>query len=441
MSTGELPHDLLAEKSFIGCLLIDNQSFDEISSLKINAQDFYDKRLGILFETLLDLYGENHPIDYVTVSAHLNDLGKFEKIGGQNYLLEVIEDQASAANIFHYAKIVKDKSSIRNVIRISSKMIETGMSFSGKIENFFREVESSFFQLTNDASSSKMVTLKSCLKANLEEIEEPRRTIGEVQGLTMGYPKLDELILGMQAGQLIILAARPGMGKTSLALNIAYNACSASGFPVAIFSLEMLASELSMRLLSSKARVDSKRLRTKNFIDSDLQRIGESISELSHLPIHINDDGGSTLLDVQSQARKLKAENGLGLIVIDYLQLMNSHTKNPSREQDIAQISRGLKSMAKELQCPIIGLSQLNRQVESRPNKRPTTADLRESGALEQDADIVMFVYRDEVYNPDSTEKGVAEIIVGKNRSGSIGTVKLTWIGPYTSFENMAHNT
>ncbi len=437
----ELPHDLLAEKSLIGCLLIDGDSFGEVSNLKITSKDFYDKRLGIIFEVIVDMYQSNLPIDYITLTSSLTDNGKIHEVGGQAFILDILEEQVSAANIYHYGKIVKDKSSLREIIRTASKVVEMGNGYSGKVEDFFQEVESMFFQLTNEAKSSQMVTLKSCLKSNLKDLEAPGRDVGEVQGLTTGYPKLDELLLGLQPGQLIILAARPAMGKTSLALNIAHNACSASGMPVAIFSLEMLSQELSMRLLSSKAKVDSKRMRTKNFLDMDLRNIARAISELSTFPIHINDDGGSTILDIQSQCRKIKAEKGLGMIIIDYLQLMHSHTKNPSREQQISEISRGLKSMAKELQCPIIALSQLNRQVESRPNKRPNTADLRESGAIEQDADIVMFVYRDEVYNPDTKEPGIAEVIVGKNRSGEIGTAKLAWVGAYTSFENLSHNT
>ena len=229
------------------------------------------------------------------------------------------------------------------------------------------------------------------------------------------------------------------MGKTSLALNVATRSCKQTKLPVVVLSLEMLDAELSMRILSSEAKVDSKRLRTKNFLDTDLRNIGNAIQGLSQLPIYINDNGGTTVPDILSQCRKIKSENGLGLIIIDYLQLMRSHTNNPSREQQIAEISRGLKSMAKELECPVIALSQLNRSVESRPDKRPNTADLRESGSIEQDADIVLMVYRDDFYNKDSKEPGIAEIIVAKNRAGETGTAKLAWVGAHTSFENLTH--
>lgn len=434
----ELPHDLLAERSLLGCLIIDGQSFDDISDLKLQGSDFYHPKYGVIFEAIKDLAMDNQPVDYVTVSSKLNEVGKLEEVGGTSAITDLVEDQASAANIYHYAKTVRDKSSLREIVRTSMRVTERGLNFQGKAEDFVQEVEASFFKLTNDAKSGKMQKLNSCLRENLKELESNTRNPGEIQGLSSGYPELDGKLLGMQPGQLIILAARPAMGKTSLALNIASNVCHIHKKPVAIFSLEMIDKELSMRLLSSKAKVDSKRIRTKNFLDTDLRNIGNAVKELSSYPIFINDSGESTVLDVQSQCRKIQAEHGLGLIVIDYLQLMNPHNKTISREQQISEMSRGLKTLAKELGCPVIALSQLNRGVEARPNKRPTTADLRESGAIEQDADIVMFVYRDEVYNPDTKDQGIAEVIVGKNRGGETGTAKLAWVGAYTSFENLS---
>ncbi len=434
----ELPHDLLAEKSLLGCLIIDGQSFAEISDLKMKSEDFFHPQYGAIFEAISDLALGNHPVDYVTVASKLNEFGKLEEIGGSSTISELVDEQASSANIYAYAKTVKDKSSLREILRTSMRVTEMGMGFQGSTEDFIQEVEGAFFKLTNEAKSGKMVKLNSCLKENLKELEDTERSAGEIQGLSTGYPKLDELLLGMQPGQLVVLAARPAMGKTSLALNIATNACAHHAQPVAIFSLEMLSQELSMRLLSSKSKVDSRRLRTKNFLDTDLRSIGRAVQELSNFPIFINDSGDSTLLDIQSQCRKIQTEYGLGLIVVDYLQLMNPHNKVISREQQISEISRGLKILAKELECPVIALSQLNRGVETRPEKRPNTADLRESGAIEQDADVVMFVYRDEYYDPNTKEPGVAEIIVAKNRSGETGTAKLAWVGAYTTFENLA---
>lgn len=435
----ELPHDLLAEKALIGCLIIDGSAFDEISNLQLSSEQFYDPRYGKVFDTIIDLAGSNRAVDFVTVCNRLKDQGRLEEIGGESFVSSLVEDQASSANVYEYAKIVKDKFSVREIIKTAMKVVARGMSYTGEAEDFIQDVEASFFKLTNEAKTGGMVRINTTLRQNLKELEDTTRLMGEISGLSTGYPRLDELLLGMQPGQLIVLAARPAMGKTSLALNVAISSCLQSGLPVAIFSLEMLATELSMRLLTGRAKVDSKRVRKKAFLDTDLRSIAKATQELSALPIFINDSGNTTILDIQSQCRKIKADQGLGLIVIDYLQLMGSTNKSLQREQQIAEISRGLKTMAKELGCPVIALSQLNRGVESRPNKRPTTADLRESGAIEQDADIVMFVYRDEVYYPDTKEPGVAEIIVGKNRAGEIGTAKLAWVGAYTSFENLAH--
>ncbi len=434
----DLPHDLLAEKTLLGCLMVDGRSYDQMSDLKLGGKDFYHPQFGLIFDAITNLTQANNPIDYITVCGKLTERGLLEKVGGQSAVLEIVEEQASTANIYHYAKIVKDKSSLREIVRTAFRVADMGMEYTGKTEDFFQEVESSFFKLTNDAKSGAMVQLNNCLMENLKELEDTSRKAGEIQGLSSGYPELDKLLLGMQPGQLIILAARPAMGKTSLALNMAINGCEQSKLPVAIFSLEMLSNELSMRLLSGKAKVDSKRIRTKNFFDQDLRSLGKAVHELSTFPIFINDSGESTILDIQSQCRKIKTDQGLGLVIIDYLQLMSSPDKRLPREQQISEMSRGLKNMAKDLQCPVVALSQLNRGVEARPNKRPSTADLRESGAIEQDADVVMFVYRDEVYNPDTKEPGIAEIIVGKNRAGETGTVKLAWVGAYTSFENLA---
>ena len=426
----ELPRDLLAEKSLIGCLVIDGRVFDEIIEFSLEKSDFYHHHYGLIFDGLKQLSDENKPIDYVTLSSKLDESGHLEVIGGNSTLLEIIEEEASIANASSYAKVVKEKSVLRQIIKTAMKVSKEGLSYNGN-------VEAQFFNLTQDSRVEGMKKLNSCLKDNLKELEDSSRRPGEISGISTGYPKLDALLLGMQPGQLIVLAARPAMGKTSLAMNISVNTCEATGLPVAVFSLEMLAAELSMRLLTGKAKVDSRRVRKKEFLDNDLRNIGMAIKELSSLPIFINDSTVS-ILDIKSHCRRIKSEHGLGLIVIDYLQLLKSHTNNPSREQQISEMSRGLKELAKELEVPVITLSQLNRSVEGRPEKRPNVSDLRESGAIEQDADIVMMVYRDEVYRPDTKDKGIAEIIVGKNRSGETGTAKLAWVGSYTSFENLA---
>lgn len=435
----ELPHDLLAEKSLLGCLIIDGNSFDEIADLSLQADDFFHPQYASIYDSISDLIGGNQPVDYVTVCSKLAERGRLEEIGGKSNVLEIAEDQASSANVYYYGKIVKDKSILRNIVKTAMRVADKGMDYKGSVDDYVSEVEASFFRLTSETKNRGMVPLNSCLKNNLKELEDTSRSLGEISGLSTGYPKLDELLLGMQPGQLIVIASRPAMGKTSLGLNMGINACQQTGLPVAIFSLEMLANELSMRILSSKSKVDSKRIKRKDFQPMDLRSIGTAIQELSTLPVFINDFASISILDIQSYSRKIKSEQGLGMVIVDYLQLMRSHTNNPSREQQISEISRGLKNMAKELECPVIALSQLNRQVESRPNKRPNVSDLRESGSIEQDADIVMMIYRDEVYNLETKEKGVAEIIVGKNRSGETGTAKLAWVGQYTSFENLAY--
>ncbi len=435
MKINELPHDLIAEKSLIGCLMFDGKSIDEINNLKLNKDDFYDSRYGIVFTAIEYLSIENKAIDFVTVHSRLDEVRKLDQIGGDQFLTDLIEDHANSANVYHYAKIVKDKSVMRAVIKHSIDTTNKGLSYQGTADDFIQETESDFFKLTNQAKSTKLVSLGKSLDDNLKDLEDADRKPGQINGLPSGFSDLDRKILGMQAGQLIVIAARPGMGKSSLALDIA--SFVAKEYPVTFFSLEMINKELSLRLLTSKARVRSERVRMKDFRDTDIKSISHAVSELKKSKMFMNDSSGLTIADIQSQCRKIKADHGLGLIVVDYLQLMAPLNKSAPREQQISEMSRGLKSIAKELECPIIAISQLNRAAESRDNKRPTTADLRESGAIEQDADIVLLVYRDDFYNEDTNEPGIAEIKIGKNRSGQTGIVKLKWLGEYTHFENI----
>ncbi|MBF0359608.1 MAG: replicative DNA helicase [Oligoflexia bacterium] len=444
VATQELPHDLLAEKSLLGCLLIDSNAHDEINDLNLKTDDFFHPQYKVVFDSIMDLIHLSMPVDYVTLCTRLSDKGKLETLGeeelkGQAFILNIHEEQASSANIYYYAKTVKEKAILRNIIKVSQKIVQESYSFSGDTKDFLSKVESNFFKITQEIKTGSMKKLSACLIDNLTDLENNDRKLGELVGLSTGFDHLDAKLLGLQAGQLIIVAARPGMGKTSLALNIAMNSIEHSKLPVAIFSLEMLASELSLRILSSYAKIDSKKLRTKNLYDNELKQLGATVQTLANYPIYINDDGGTTIFDIQSECRKIKAEHGLGIVIVDYVQLMKPHSATTFREQQIAEISRGLKVLSKELECPVMALSQLNRGVESRTDKRPTLSDLRESGALEQDADVVLLVYRDDCYYPDSSrEKGIAEIIIGKNRSGEAGVVKLGWKGSYTSFVNLA---
>jgi replicative DNA helicase len=436
----ELPHDFLAEKALIGSLIIDNRAFDEITDLQINPEDFYHPQYGFIYKAISDLAIDDKPFDLVSVCARLTDMGKLESIGGQTAIIDLVEDTASSANIYHYGQIVKNKSTLRAVVKNAMNISEQGKNFVGDIKEFLDEVESSFFDLASQTRTNFVTTLKESLKENLKNMEKGKREAGEILGLSTGFPSIDKTLLGMQAGQMIIIAARPAMGKTAFALNLAVNSCKLSNLPVMIYSYEMLAPELSGRLLASEANIDSRKLRTNDFNDMDMRSIANAIKNMSDLPIYINDSGGTTLLDIKSQARKVKADQGIGLVIIDYLQLMKPHVRKNSREQEIAEISRGIKELAKELGCPIIALSQLNRSATSRTDRRPQLQDLRESGSIEQDADIVILLHREEYYDENSPKKGIAEIIVAKNRAGEQKTVDMAWIANQTKFAELQNS-
>ena len=435
----ELPHDIGAEKALLGCLLIDNRSFDEISDVNLDSSDFYHPQFGVIFQGIKDLHLEAMPFDIVTVSSKLSDHGKLERVGGQTALINICEEVGSAANVEYYAQLIKQKSMLREVVRTATRVVQTGTNFSGDVGDFLQDVEASFFKLTAQTKNNKMVPLKQALYENLKELEKPARAKGEIMGVSTGFQSIDRQLLGLQPGQLVLIAARPGMGKTALALNWAVAAAKQTNMAVAVFSYEMMYAELSMRLLSSEACVDSRKLKTKDFNEMDLRSISGAIQKLSNLKLYINDNGGTNLIDIRSYCRKLKAEQGLAMIVIDYLQLMPMHVKKQNREQEIAELSRGLKMMASELQIPIVALSQLNRSAAARTDRRPQLQDLRESGSLEQDANIVILIHREDYYDPNTPKKGIAEIIVAKNRNGEPGTVELSWIGSQTKFGELEY--
>lgn len=435
----ELPHDLLAEKSLLGCLLIDGRAFDEISELALLKEDFHHPQHGMVYQAIKDLATSAEPIDYISVCAKLNTSGKLETVGGRTAILELQEDTASSANIYHYAKVVKDLSLLREIIRTAQRVSQMGLNLQSDLGEFVSDVESSFFKLTSETRRGGLRDIKEFLRQNVKDLEAQDRAKGEISGLSTGFKAMDQKILGMQPGQMIVIAARPGMGKTSLVNNLVIHAAKTFGLPCVFFSLEMMANELSMRMLSGEAGVDSKKLRTKSLNEYDLKNLSKAIQELSNLPIHINDSPDCNLIEMRSQCRKIKAEKGaIGMVVIDYLQLMQPHTDSRDRVQQVSEISRGLKNLSKELECPILALSQLNRGSTQRTDKRPMLSDLRESGAIEQDADIVLLIHREEVYNPDTPLKGIGEIIVAKNRAGETGTVKLAWIGSQTKFAELA---
>ncbi|MBC7539816.1 MAG: replicative DNA helicase [Bacteriovorax sp.] len=442
----ELPHDLGAERALIASLILNQNTFDKITDLKISEEDFYDKRIGAIFKAIYEIILLNRPVDYVTVSSMLSDLNKLEFIGGNYFLTSIVDDHMTDVNVYGYAMIVKEKSTLRNIIETTIQIANDGYEHEGHVKEFISNCESKFFKLTNQSKVNKSKSLKELVKMNLKTLEGNSRAPGEVEGLSTGYPALDKYLLGLRSGQLIIIGARPGMGKSALALNLAVNSVEQSGLPAIIFTLEMQCDELSMRILSSMSKVDGKKIKTKNFGPHDLSNISKAASKMANMPIFIDDTSAINLMEITSICRKKKAEEGLGIVVIDYLQLMGVNKSVP-REQQISEISRGLKAMAKDLGIPVIALSQLNRVAETTnksfdkggsSSKRPTSSNLRESGAIEQDADAILLIYRDDYYNKEhSKEPGVAEIIITKNRGGDTGTVKLGWVGAVTSFENL----
>jgi replicative DNA helicase len=433
----ELPHDIGAEKALLGCLLIDNKSFDEISDVNLESTDFYHPQYGVIFQAIKDLYMEGMPFDIVTVSSKLNDHGKLERVGGQTALITICDEVGSAANVEYYAQLIKQKSMLREVVRTATRVVQTGTNFSGDVGEFLQDVEASFFKLTAQTKNNKMIPLKQALYENLKELEKPARAKGEIMGVSTGFQSVDRQLLGLQPGQLVLIAARPGMGKTAFALNWAVAAAKQTNMAVAVFSYEMMYGELSMRLLSSEACIDSRKLKTKEFNEMDLRSISSAIQKLSNLKLYINDSGSTNLMDIRSYCRKLKAEQGLAMIIVDYLQIMPMHIKKQNREQEIAELSRGFKMLANELEIPVVALSQLNRTAASRTDRRPQLQDLRESGSLEQDANVVCLIHREDYYDKETPKKGIAEIIIAKNRSGEPGTVELAWIGSQTKFADL----
>jgi replicative DNA helicase len=434
----ELPHDIGAEKALLGCLLIDNSSFDEVSDVNLEAQDFYHPQYGIIFQAIKDLFMDGMPFDIVTVASKLNDHGKLERIGGQTTLITICDEVGSAANVEYYARLIKEKSMLREVVRTATRVVQSGTNFSGDVGDFLQEVEASFFKLTAQTKNNKMIPLKQALYENLKELEKPARAKGEIMGISTGFQSIDRQLLGLQPGQLVLIAARPGMGKTALALNWAVAAAKQTNMAVAVFSYEMMYAELSMRLLASEACIDGRKLKTKEFNELDLRSISNAVQKLSNLKLFINDSGSTNLMDIRSYCRKLKAEQGLAMIIVDYLQIMPMHVKKQNREQEIAELSRGFKMLANELEIPVVALSQLNRTAASRTDRRPQLQDLRESGSLEQDANIVCLIHREDYYDTQTPKKGIAEIIVAKNRNGEPGTIELSWIGSQTKFADLA---
>ncbi len=433
------PQNVEAEQCVLGGALIEDGALAKVIE-HLSPEDFYRENHRHIYSAMLDLFDRGEPLDLITVHNALKTKGVLEKAGGTAYLAELTEVVPVASNIVHYARIVRDKAVLRRLIEKASEIASFCFEESGEVEDILEAAESSIFEISQSKITRSFSPIKGILGQSIRTITSLCERKELVTGVPSGYTELDRMTAGFQPSDLIIIAGRPSMGKTALALNIAQNAAISHKTPVAIFSLEMSKEQLALRMLCSEAQVDMQHVRTGFVSDHDWPRLYNAANLLSEAPIYIDDTPAQSVLDMRAKARRLKSEsNSLGLVIVDYLQLMKGRGRTESREQEISEISRSLKAMAKELHVPVIALSQLNRKVEDRPHKRPQMSDLRESGAIEQDADVIAFIYRDEVYNraEDNPNKGIAEIIVGKQRNGPTGIVRLAFVSRYSTFGNL----
>lgn len=438
MELGKVPpHDLEAEQAIIGSMLTDRDAV--ISAIEIlKEEDFYREDNKAIYTAILNLYNRAEPIDIITVKSELESMGKFEQVGGLEYLAELPEKVPTTANAMKYIKIVEEKSTLRRLIKTANEIIELGYSPTEDVEDIMEGAEKKIFNIMQEKNQKGYAPIKDVLVESFTKLEELYNRKQHITGVPSGFTELDYRTAGFHGSELILIAARPAMGKTAFALNIATNAAVKANVPVAVFSLEMSKEQLVNRILCSESMVDSNKVRTGKLEEDDWTKLAGAIGPLSEAEIFIDDTPGINITEIRAKCRKLKLEKNIGMVVIDYLQLIQGSNKRVgSREQEISEISRSLKILAKELDVPVIALSQLSRAAEQRPDHRPMLSDLRESGAIEQDADIVMFLYRDDYYNQDSEKKDIAEIIIAKHRGGSTGTVELLWLGSYTKFVNL----
>lgn len=437
------PNSVEAESSVLGGLLLDNSAWDKIGDV-LSESDFYRYEHRLIFTSVSGLINANRAADVITVFEQLQSQGKSEEIGGLAFLNSLAQYVPSSANIRRYAEIVRERAILRKLVSVSDEIATSAMNTNGRpVPNILDEAEQKIFNIGEEGSRMRQgfQLMGNLVVQLLDRVEEMSQNPNDITGVPTGFFDLDRMTSGMQAGDLIVLAARPSMGKTALAINIAENVALNEGLPVAVFSMEMGASQLAIRIVGSIGRIDQTRLRTGKLIDEEWPRLTEAVERLRNVSLSIDETPGLTTAELRASARRLARTCGkLGLVVVDYLQLMSGSSggDGDNRATELGEISRGLKMLAKELQCPVIALSQLNRGVEQRTDKRPMMSDLRESGAIEQDADVIMFIYRDDYYNKDSKEPGVAEIIIGKQRNGPTGMVKLTFLKPITKFESYA---
>ncbi|NMM62059.1 replicative DNA helicase [Clostridium sp. P21] len=431
-----MPHSIEAEQSVIGSMLVDKTSIAEAMEV-LKTEDFYKDAHKILFTAILDLNQKDVAVDIITLTENLKSNDKLDAAGGITYISELSGSVISTANIQSYIKIVKDKAVLRNLIRSSTKVIEESYNNQDNVLGVIDLAEKQIFDISNNTSTSDFEPMSTVLERGFIEIERLFNNKGQTTGVASGFRELDAKTSGFQKGDMVLIAARPSMGKTTFALNIAEYAALREGKSVAVFSLEMSKEQLAYKLLCSEAHVDMLRLRTGNLEDKDWENIARASGPLGGAKIYIDDTAGISVMEMRSKCRRLKIEHGIDIIMVDYLQLMSGSKGSESRQQEVSEISRSIKALAKEMQCPVIALSQLSRAPEARTDHRPMLSDLRESGSIEQDADVVMFLYRDEYYNKETEEKNVAECIIAKQRNGPTGTVKLAWLGQFSKFGNL----
>ena len=432
------PNSIEAEQSLLGGLMLDNAAWDKVADL-IVASDFYRKDHRLIFAGIAELAETSNPCDVVTLSEFLDNRDELEASGGLEYLAMLSNETPGAANVRAYARILRERSTLRSLISAGNQISGSAFATDGRsASDLVDEAERLVFEIAEKGSRGQVGFrhLKSILPDAVDRIDLLHQSGGDITGIPTGFTEFDKLTAGLQAGELVVIAGRPSMGKSTLAVNIAENAAIGAKVPTAIFSMEMPSQQLAFRMISSLGRVDQTHLRTGNFPDEDWSRINTAVQLMSDAPIFIDDSASLSPTEIRARARRLKREHGLGLIVVDYLQLMQVHGSTENRATEISEISRSLKALAKELELPIIALSQLNRSVEQRTDKRPIMSDLRESGAIEQDADLIVFIYREEVYNQDTPRKGIADISIAKQRNGPIGDFPLTFVGRFTKFEN-----
>lgn len=438
MELGKVPpQDVEAEQAVIGSMLTDQEAvISAIETLK--PEDFYREDNKIIFEAILNTYNRAEPIDVITLKAELSSMGKLDAVGGLEYIAQLPDKVPTTANVDRYIKIVEEKSMLRTLVKTANEIISLGYDETENVEDIMDNAEKKIFNVIQRKNQKGYTSINDILVSSFIELEKLYNQKETVTGVPTGFRDLDEKTAGLHGSDLVLVAARPAMGKSAFAINIGTYAATRANVPVAIFSLEMSKEQVGNRILCSEALVDSNKVRTGKLDYDEWAKLAETSGELSEAPIYVDDTPGITVMEIRAKCRRLKLEKNIGLVIIDYLQLIQgSGKKGASREQEIAEVCRSLKILAKELNIPVIALSQLSRAVEARPDHRPMLSDLRESGSIEQDADIVMFLYRDDYYNEDSEKKNIAEVIIAKQRSGSTGTIDLAWLGSYTKFANL----